>query len=322
MFRLCPFSIPLWLIIRRKFYYSANPKCKIFADKGIRLPNYATGKKESIPERPIIHSSESIKDLQVAGLIARKILAEMGSFIQPGISTFDVETFVVEKCLEYSVYPSSLAYEEFPGCVCTSLNEVAIHGIPSPNDVLQSGDLLSVDVTVFTGTAHGDACETFLVVDRDSHSSELYASQEHLLSCAKRACEAGIAACAPGSKFSTISKAISQEVFEGRCRVIAGIGGHGIGDFFHGPPYVPHCVFEEGSADVELQMLPGHVFTIEPAVAAAASAPYLDAVAQYVAMPVVSKGDGWSVRTSDGVLTAQFEETVLITDNGVRVLTR
>lgn len=205
--------------------------------------------------------------------------------------------------------------------MCTSLNEVVIHGIPSPKDVLQSGDLLSVDVTVFTGAAHGDACETFLVMDRGSHSVEKYASQAHLLSCAKRACEVGIAVCAPGAKFSAISKAISQEVLESGCRVVAGIGGHGIGDFFHGPPYVCHCVFEEESADAEAEMLPGHVFTIEPAIAAAASEPYLDEVTKHVAMPVVSK-DGWSVRTSDNALTAQFEETILITDNGVHILTQ
>ncbi|KAL5103124.1 Methionine aminopeptidase 1D mitochondrial [Taenia crassiceps] len=315
------FAFPLRLIIRQKSSCLSHPKCKIFADGGIRLPSYAVGKKESIPPLPIIHSSKSIEELRIAGSIARKILTELRPFIQPGISTVDVEALVVEKCLEHSVYPSPLAYEEFPSCVCTSLNEVAIHGIPSPNDVLQSGDLLSVDVTIFTGTAHGDACETYLVMGREYHSSEKYAPQEHLLSCAKRACEAGVAACAPGVKFSAISKAISQEVFEGRCRVIAGIGGHGIGNFFHGPPYVGHCIFEEESADAQLQMLPGYVFTIEPAIAAAASAPYLDGVTEHVAMPVVSK-DGWSVRTSDNVLTAQFEETVLITDNGACILTR
>ncbi|VDK39890.1 unnamed protein product [Taenia asiatica] len=321
MFMRSVFALPLRLIVRQKSFYLSNPKCKIFEDEGIRLPNYAVGKKESIPARPIIHSRKSIKELQTAGSIARKILTELRPFIQPGISTVDIETLVVEKCLKYSVYPSPLEYEEFPSCVCTSLNEVAIHGIPSPNDVLQAGDLLSVDVTIFTGAAHGDACETFLVMDRGSLSPEKYASQEHLLNCAKRACEAGIAVCAPGAKFSAISKAISQEVFEGRCRVVAGIGGHGIGDFFHGPPYVGHCVFEEASADAELEMLPGHVFTIEPAIAAAASPPYPDEVTEHVAMPVVST-DGWSVRTSDNVITAQFEETVLVTDNGVRVLTR
>ncbi|VDM32354.1 unnamed protein product [Hydatigera taeniaeformis] len=146
----------------------------------------------------------------------------------------------------------------------------------------------------------------------------------HLLSCAKRACEAGIAACVPGAKISTISKAISQEVYECGCRVIAGIGGHGIGDFFHGPPHVSHCVFEEESVDAGLEMLPGHVFTIEPAIAAAAAAAdplCVDEVTEHVAMPTVLK-DGWSVCTSDSALTAQFEETILVTDNGPHILTR
>lgn len=115
MFMRTAFAFPLRLIVRRKSSYLSNPKCRIFVYEGIRLPNYAAGKKESIPIRPIIHGSKSVKELRKAGLIARKILTELGSFIEPGISTVDVETFVVEKCLEYSVYPSPLAYEEFPG---------------------------------------------------------------------------------------------------------------------------------------------------------------------------------------------------------------
>ena len=206
-------------------------------------------------------------------------------------------------------------------CLCTSVNGVAIHGIPSTKEILRSGDLLSVDVTVFNGFAHGDACETFLLVDRGPDSAEQYAVQKGLLACAKRACEAGISACGPGVKFSSIAKAISQEVYDCGCRVIAGIGGHGIGEFFHGPPHVGHCVFEEESADADLVMHPGHVFTIEPAIAAAPTGSLSpDEITKYLALPAVS--DDWSVRTTDNALTAQFEETVLITDAGFDVLTR
>lgn len=206
-------------------------------------------------------------------------------------------------------------------CLCTSINEVAIHGIPSSSDILHSGDLVSVDVAIFTGTAHGDACETFLVLDGNPISIEEYTLQKHLLFCAKRACDAGISVCGPGVKFSAIAKAISQEVFECGCRVIAGVGGHGIGEFFHGPPYVAHSVFEKESKFADIEMRPGHVFTIEPAVAAATVKSHLaNEITEHLALPAVSK-NGWSVCTTDCALTAQFEETILITPSGVDILT-
>ncbi len=205
--------------------------------------------------------------------------------------------------------------------MCTSVNETAIHGIPSQDDILKDGDLISVDVTIFTGDAHGDACETYFLGD-DKKSL-----QHRLLSCSRRCCDAGIAACGAGVPLSAIATAISQEAFESPegFRVVAGIGGHGIGSYFHGPPYVAHSIFEQDSEWSEYKMVPGNVFTIEPCIAAQPNSEkleLLDEIEKNVALPVVSKDDGWSVRTTDNVLTAQFEEMVLITEQGYRVLTR
>lgn len=203
---------------------------------------------------------------------------------------------------------------------------MAIHGIPSTSDILKPGDLLSIDITIFNGKAHGDCCETFLITDScGENQSEQFVLQRYLLNSARRACEAGIMACFPGAKLSSIAEAISQEAFENDCRVVAGIGGHGIGAFFHGPPYVPHSVFEEINPTIEnLELRPGHVFTIEPVIAATATEESIasNELMKVLTLPQVSEEDGWSVYTTDNALTAQFEETVLITDSGVQVLTR
>uniref|UniRef100_A0A5K3FSE3 Peptidase_M24 domain-containing protein n=1 Tax=Mesocestoides corti TaxID=53468 RepID=A0A5K3FSE3_MESCO len=298
-------------------------KCEIFASRGIQLPKYVLGCSENVPKSIEVHDVKAIAELHKAGQITRQILKEIGLLIKPGISTADIELLVINKCIEKAVYPSPLAFEGYPCCVCTSLNDVAIHGIPSEHDILRSGDLLSVDVTVFTGKAHGDACETFLICDEDTLSVN-YTQKRHLIACARRACESGIAVCGPGVAFAAIAESISQEVFEMGCRVVAGIGGHSIGDYFHGPPYVAHSVFERESQDAGVRMLPGHVFTIEPVIATAAQLTNgdTDEVIRNVALPVVSTIDNFSVRTTDRALTAQFEEMVLITEEGVHVLTR
>ncbi|VDD77466.1 unnamed protein product [Mesocestoides corti] len=315
------------------------------------MPKYVLGCSENVPKSIEVHDVKAIAELHKAGQITRQILKEIGLLIKPGISTADIELLVINKCIEKAVYPSPLAFEGYPwyvpnfllasqssmlinplngdqqagpsNCVCTSLNDVAIHGIPSEHDILRSGDLLSVDVTVFTGKAHGDACETFLICDEDTLSVN-YTQKRHLIACARRACESGIAVCGPGVAFAAIAESISQEVFEMGCRVVAGIGGHSIGDYFHGPPYVAHSVFERESQDAGVRMLPGHVFTIEPVIATAAQLTNgdTDEVIRNVALPVVSTIDNFSVRTTDRALTAQFEEMVLITEEGVHVLTR
>ncbi|KAM3183221.1 hypothetical protein ACTXT7_010763 [Hymenolepis weldensis] len=319
-------SFPLWYIIRKITTEFKNPKLQLFSEQGIKFPDYVHGVKEFRPSEVVIHTKESIKEIRNACLFARKILTKLRSLLIPGKSTDCIDKYAMELCLEHKVYPSPLLHNGFPCSICTSLNNVAIHGIPSVKDVLNAGDLLSVDVTIFNGKAHGDCCETFLVLEgSDVYQSDKFALQEYLLKCARRACEAGIKACFPGAKLTSIAAAISQEAFESGCRVIAGIGGHGIGEFFHGPPYVPHSVYEEVDPSIEnMELRPGQVFTIEPVIAVPASEEAIasNELMEVLALPEVSKEDEWSVFTTDKALTAQFEETVLITYSGVKILTR
>ncbi|BHF86000.1 Methionine aminopeptidase 1D, mitochondrial [Sparganum proliferum] len=167
---------------------------------------------------------------------------------------------------------------------------------------------------------HGDACVTFLVPG-ESRLRSTPTGISDLLLCAQKCCQAGVSACGPGVPYRCIAEAVSQVALScGNFRVVAGINGHGIGTYFHGPPDICHCIYEERTDDRGV-MCPGHVFTIEPCVAAPSVSSAEGAVESYVALPFIQP-DGWSVRTSDHALTAQFEEMVLITDDGYDLLTR
>nr|VZI19091.1 unnamed protein product [Spirometra erinaceieuropaei] len=213
-----------------------------------------------------------------------------------------------------------MGYKGFPSTVCTSVNEVAIHGLPSKDCILRADDLISVDVSLYDGQVHGDACVT-LLVPSESRLRTTPTGISDLLSCAQKCCQAGVSVCGPGVPYHCIAEAVSQAALNcGNFRVVAGINGHGIGTYFHGPPNICHCIYEERSDDYGV-MCPGHVFTIEPCVAAPSASSEEGAVESYVALPF-TQPDGWSVRTSDRALTAQFEEMVLITDDGYDLLTR
>ncbi|KAL7058111.1 hypothetical protein AAHC03_016486 [Spirometra sp. Aus1] len=254
------------------------------------------------------------------GKRVRTLLDCLELLIVPGTSTAEIESFVVDFCLKHSLYPSPLGYNGFPSTVCTSVNEVAIHGLPSKDCILRADDLISVDVSLYDGQVHGDACVTFLVPG-ESRLRSAPTGISDLLHCAQKCCQAGVSACGPGVPYRCIAEAVSQAALScGHFRVVAGINGHGIGTYLHGPPDICHCIYEERPDDHGV-MCPGHIFTVEPCIAAPSASADEGAVESYVALPF-TQPDGWSVRTSDHALTAQFEEMVLITDDGYDLLTR
>lgn len=297
----------------------------------IPLPPYIRNQTVPIPTFPLSHSTESISQLRQAGSIVRSLFEELESFLRPGLSTQDLDDFIFHSCLSKKVYPSPLGYLGFPKSVCTSVNEVACHGIPSSKCLLNQGDLLSIDISIFTGSVHGDACRSYVlkcdsVPAQTGTDATCIASAEFLCTVAKTCRDAGVAICAPGVPFADIARVISDVANNNYCRVVAGIRGHGIGTFLHGPPNILHSVYEtaatpsDSTADI---MQPGHVFTIEPCIALAdPQLPKTDSHDFYLrpALPL-TLDDSWTVVTTDRVLTAQFEHTVLITDTGHSVLT-
>lgn len=213
------------------------------------------------------------------------------------MTTADVDALVREDTRRRGGKPSQLGYHGFPAAVCTSVNDVVCHGIPSPRVVLRDGDIINVDVTTWLEGFHGDTSATVSV----GTPSE---AARGLIDLARRCRDAGIGQIRAGARLGDIGAAISQLARAEHASVVRDYGGHGIGRTMHAPPHVPHV----GVAGRGLRLSAGMVITVEPMI--------------NLGGPEVDLGaDGWTVRTCDGSLSAQFEHTVLVTDDGFEVLT-
>jgi methionyl aminopeptidase len=260
-------------------------------------PDYATPGAPVRTTETAVKSDDVIARMRGACKIAREVLQETGAAVVPGITTDELDRVAHEAHVARGVYPSPLRYKGFPKSVCTSVNEVICHGIPDDRALVE-GDIVNVDVTVYVDGVHGDTNATFCVGKVDAESRRLVKVTEECL-------ERGIEAVRPGAPLSDIGKAIETHAHAAGFFVVKAFVGHGIGEVFHGPPQVPH--YYERALSMPLE--PGMVFTIEPMITMGSIQP-------------VIWSDGWTAATSDGSRTAQFEHTVLVTDDGVDVLTR
>ncbi|MBN8551136.1 MAG: type I methionyl aminopeptidase [Deltaproteobacteria bacterium] len=236
--------------------------------------------------------------------ITSLILDAVGDIIKPGISTEDINTFVHRMTLEHGATPSPLNYKGYPKSVCTSINDVVCHGIPSPLVVLKAGDIINVDVTSYKNGFHGDSSRMYFVGGRAACSDAAC----ELVDVTLEALQVGIATVKPGGHIGDIGAAI-QEFISSTKRgygIVREYTGHGVGREFHENPQVIH-VGKRGHGDV---MKPGMTFTIEPMINMGGP------------KTILSKVDGWTVRTADGSLSAQWEHTVLVTPQGHDILTR
>jgi methionyl aminopeptidase len=244
--------------------------------------------------------AETIALMRVAGKAAAEVLQTVGAAIRPGITTDELDAIAHEECIRRGGYPSPLGYGgsvmPFPKSLCTSVNEVICHGIPD-STVLRDGDIVNCDVTIFLNGVHGDTNATFLVGDVDEPSRKL-------VDVTRRSLELGIEAVKPGARVRDIGRAI-QAYAEGEgYGVIRAFVGHGIGRSFHCDPQVFH--YDNPAARTVIE--PGMTFTIEP---------------------MISIGDwhhemwddGWTAVTADRSRTAQFEHTLLVTEDGAEILT-
>lgn len=250
-----------------------------------------------------VKTAEEIELMREPCRITAQILFEVGSIIKPGITTEDINLFVHNRTMELGATPSQLGYRGFQKSVCTSVNDVVCHGVPSPFVTLQAGDIINVDVTSFKNGFHGDASRMFYVGGEDACSAEA----KHLVETAKKAMEAGIKVVRPNAKVGDIGAAIMELVDKTgkNYGIVREYTGHGVGRQFHEPPQVVH-IGRKGFGDT---LKAGMTFTVEPMINGGTW------------KTVLSKVDGWTVRTADGKLSAQWEETVLVTEKGVEVLT-
>ena len=262
----------------------------------IARPSYAdTGEVERWDE-PVVKSPEVIEAMRHAGRVASEVLRLAGEFLQPGITTDDVDAYVHDLFIERGAYPSTLNYHGYPKSLCTSANEVICHGIPDSR-IIRDGDIMNLDVTGFIGGVHGDTNATFCIGDVDPTSRELVRITEE---CTWR----GIEAVRPGRPLSDIGRAIEDHARTGGYGVVRAFIGHGIGHQFHTDIQVLHY-YDSRAATV---MQPGMVFTIEPMITLGTWQHRM-------------WDDGWTAVTADGKRTAQFEHTLVVTDDGYEVLT-
>lgn len=236
--------------------------------------------------------------------VTAQILDAVGSIVKPGISTDDINDFVHGMTLELGATPSPLNYKGYPKSVCTSINDVVCHGIPSPLVVLKEGDIINVDVTSYKNGFHGDSSRMYFVGGRSACSKEAC----ELVDVTEQALDVGISAVVPGGHIGDIGAAIQEFIASTKkgYGIVREYTGHGVGREFHENPQVVH-VGKRGYGDL---IKPGMTFTVEPMINAGGP------------KTTLSKVDGWTVRTADGSLSAQWEHTILVTNEGREILTK
>jgi methionyl aminopeptidase len=248
-----------------------------------------------------IHGPRAIDALRRAGRAAAETLVHVGARLAPGVTTADIDTWVRAHTAALGGAPSQLGYKGFPAAVCTSRNDVVCHGIPRPSERLAPGDIVNVDVTTRLAGHHGDTSATFVVGDPSTVSREA----RHVVDVARRCRDAGVATVREGARLGDVGFAIVELARREGCTVVREFGGHGIGCAMHMEPHVSHV----GARGAGLRLRAGMAFTIEPMINLGTA-------------DVVLDDDGWTVRTADGALSAQFEHTVLVTRTGCEILTR
>jgi methionyl aminopeptidase len=262
----------------------------------IARPEYV-GRKAPKPYRGSdVQTPETIEKMRIAGRIAAQATQLAGEHCKPGITTDEVDRVVHEFLCDHGAYPSTLGYKGFPKACCTSLNEVICHGIPD-STVIEDGDIINVDVTAYINGVHGDTDATFCV-GNVSEEARLLVERTH------EAMMRGIRAVAPGRPINAIGRVIEAYAKRFGYGVVRDFTGHGIGETFHSGLYVPHY----DNPQLTTVMEPGMTFTIEPMITLGTH--------EYQMWR-----DGWTVVTKDRKWTAQFEHTLVVTEDGHEILT-
>ena len=244
-----------------------------------------------------IKTLEQQEKMRVAGKLASEVLDMIGDYVKPGVSTLELD----EICNDYIVntqetIPANVGYRGFPATTCTSINHVVCHGIPNEKG-LRNGDILNIDVTVIKDGYHGDTSRMFVVGKTSNQAKKLIDVTYQSM------CE-GIRAVKPGNKLGDIGYAIQKHAENNYYSVVKEYCGHGIGQVYHDEPQILHY----GTPATGMELKSGMTFTIEPMVNLGNAAVRL-------------LSDGWTVVTKDHSLSAQWEHTILVTDNGYEVLT-
>lgn len=261
-----------------------------------RLENYSL-KGVIVPSRKLIKNEQQIQAIKESAKINIAVLDYISQNIRAGISTEQIDKWVYEQTLLRGATPATLNYEGFPKSVCTSINDEVCHGIPSPDIILEDGDIINVDVSTNYKGYFSDSSRMFCI---GSVSSD----KKRLVEISRQCLEKGLEQVKPWGFLGDVGQAIHDFARKNGYSVVHEIGGHGIGLEFHEEPFVSY-VSKNGT---EMLMVPGMIFTIEPMINMGRGAIYMD------------KENDWVVYTADGMPSAQWEIQVLVTNDGYEVL--
>lgn len=263
----------------------------------IDRPEYMFHSGPEVVTASDIKDADTIERIRRAGRIAAQALEVVGAAVAPGVSTEELDRIGHEFLIAHDAYPSCLGYMGYPKSLCTSVNEVICHGIPDDRP-LEDGDIINVDITAYIDGVHGDTCAMFEVgaVDKESHL---------LIERTREAMMRGIKAVGPGRQINVIGRVIERFARRFEYGVVRDYTGHGVGEAFHSGLVVPHY---DAAPAYSTLMQPGMVFTIEPMLTLGD-------------IDWEQWDDGWTVVTADRSRTAQFEHTIVVTEDGAQILT-
>jgi methionyl aminopeptidase len=251
------------------------------------------------PESRVVklHAAEAFEGMRKAGALAAEVLDFITDYVKPGVSTEELNRLCHERIVGTGAVPAPLGYRGFPKSICTSVNHVVCHGIPTPDKILQDGDIINIDVTVILNGWHGDTSRMYLVGD-------VGVKARKLVEVTYEAMMRGIEVIKPGATLGDIGHAIQSFAEKQRFSVVRDFCGHGLGRIFHDAPSVLHY----GEPGTGLALREGMFFTVEPMINAGR-------------WEVKILNDGWTAVTKDKSLSAQFEHSVGVTATGYEIFT-
>jgi methionyl aminopeptidase len=246
----------------------------------------------------IIKNAEQIEGIRKSSQLAGKTLKFISDYVKEGVNTLYLDSLIEQYIRDNGAIPAPLNYNGFPKSCCISVNEVICHGIPDKQTILKEGDILNIDVTTILDGYYGDTSSMFTIGNISDQAAQLVEDTEHALYL-------GIDQVRPNNYFGNIGFTIGRFARSHKYSVVYQFCGHGVGLDFHEEPEVEH-ICERNSGD---KMKPGMIFTIEPMINLGK------------ATAVIDEKDGWTARTADNKLSAQFEHTILVTKEGYEILT-
>ena len=251
-----------------------------------------------VPSRKLIKTPEQIEGIRRSGVINTGVLDLVAQEIKEGMSTAQIDKLVYDYTTDHGAIPAPLNYEGFPKSVCTSINEVVCHGIPSEKEILRDGDIINVDVSTILDGYYSDASRMFMI-------GNVSPEKRRLVEVTKECLQIGMEAAKPFGWVGDIGHAIQKHAQKNGYGVVRDLCGHGVGLAFHEEPEVAHF----GQKGTGMLLVPGMVFTIEPMINMGTWRVFID------------EEDGWTVVTEDELPSAQWEHTFLMTEPGLEILT-